>query len=215
MIDRARGIDVNAYHPVTDFAALATADLSFVGVKATEGHTVTDPKLVQHRNGLRGLPLDLVIYYHFARSGDPVAQAARLLNVVGPLKPNERVCLDLEVLPDNPGNVLGWIDAFYGRVQRAYPATKQLIYTSKRIWDSFGSPAWPRAARGDVALWAPRYNASGNEPMLPSPWAFWTIWQWTDGGEHGPDFSVPGVGSCDANVWNGDRAAVQAWVGAR
>lgn len=213
MIDRARGIDVNAYHPIKDFAALGSTGISFVGVKATEGNTITDRQLVHHRDGLRQLPLDLVIYYHFARSGDPVYQASRLLSVAGPLRSNERLCLDLEVLPDDPGSVLGWVDAFYARIQRAAPSTRQLIYTSKRIWDSFGAPAWPRAARGDVALWAPRYNASGNEPALPAPWASWTVWQWTDGGDHGPSYEVDGVGACDGNVWNGDRAAVRSWVG--
>ena len=100
-MDRAQGIDVNGYHPIVDFAALDRANLSFVGVKATEGNTITDKRLVHHRDGLRKLPLDLVIYYHFARSGDPAKQAARFMAAVGPLQPNERLCLDLEVLPDS------------------------------------------------------------------------------------------------------------------
>lgn len=207
---RALGIDVNAYHPVVDFAALAASTVSFVGVKATEGNTITDKQLAHHRDGLRQLPLDLVVYYHFARSGDPVHQAARLLGAVGPLQPNERVCLDLEVLPDDPGTVLRWVDDFYGRIQRAYPGARQLIYTSKRIWDSFGEPQWPRAVRGDVALWVPRY--SSNEPLLPLPWAAWQIWQWSDGGEHGTPFAASGVGTCDANWWNGDRDSIKAWL---
>lgn len=210
-MSRAAGIDVNAYHPVTDFAALGASSISFVGVKATEGNTVTDKKFVHHRDELRQLPLDLVIFYHFARSGDPVYQANRLLHAIGSLRPNERVCLDLEVLPDDPGSVLAWVDAFYARVQRAYPATRQLIYTSKRIWDSFGSPAWPRAARS-VDLWAPRYNSTQTEPLVPAPWSAWQIWQWTDGGEHGSSYNVAGVGECDGNLWNGDRDALKTWV---
>ncbi len=211
MNDRAKGIDVNRYYPINDFQAVYDADISFVGVKATEGNTSTDKQLVHHRDGLRKLPFDLVIYYHFARSGDPVYQAARLLSAVGPLRPNERVCLDLEVLPDEPTSVLRWVDAFYARINRSYPDMRQFIYTSKRIWDSFGGLSWPRAS-GGIDLWAPRYNANGNEPALPLPWAKWYIWQWTDGGEHGPVHTTPGVGACDANVWNGDRDAVRAWV---
>ena len=210
--ERARGVDVNRYHPIVDVAALGSSGVSFVGVKATEGNTITDSRLVYHRDALRTQPFDLVVYYHFARSGDPSRQAARLLEAVGPLQPNERLCLDLEVLPTSEHDVLSWVDAFYARLSRAYPGVRQLIYTSARIWRSFGNPIWARAMRGDVYLWAPRYNAAGHEPELPTPWATWTIWQWTDGGEHGPAFTAPGVGACDANVWNGDRAAVQAWV---
>lgn len=210
METRARGVDVNHYHPVTDWAALAGSGVSFVGIKATEGNTIIDASLNAHRDGARIQPFDLVIFYHFCRSGDPVYQASRLLNAVGPLRANERLCLDLEVLPDDAGSVLAWVEAFYARIQRAYPTTRQLIYTSKRIWDSFGAPAWPRASRGDVALWAPRYGA--NEPAMPTPWNNWSAWQWTDGGEHGAPFTTPGVGTCDANYWNGDRDALKAWV---
>lgn len=208
MMDRARGIDVNSYHPIIDFAALDRSNLSFVGVKATEGNTITDKSLIAHRDGLRKLSLDLVIYYHFARSGDPVKQAARLMAAVGPLRPNERLCLDLEVLPDDTSNVLTWMDEFYARIARSYPAMRQFIYTSNRIWQMIGSPVWTRAL--NLALWAPRYSTI--EPVVPAPWSSWTIWQYTDGGEHGSDYGCPGVGECDANVWNGDRNAVRTWL---
>lgn len=207
--ERARGIDVNHYHRIADFVAMQEADLSFVGVKATEANHTVDKNLVYHRDGLRKLPLDLVVYYHFARTGSPVKQAEHLINAVGPLAPNERFALDLEVLPAPPESVLQWVDEFYARLARSYAGMRQLIYTSARIWEAFGNPTWNRDS---VDLWAPRYNATGTEPRLPKPWKKWTIWQYTDGGEHGPDYSCPGVGSCDANVWNGDRAAVRAWM---
>ncbi len=208
--DRAKGIDVNAWHPIKDYQALAGSNISFVGVKATEGNILTDKAFLAHRDGLRALPLDLVVFYHFCRSGRPETQAVRLLDAVGPLRPNERLCLDLEVLPDDPGSVLAWVDAFYGRIRRACPGQRQLIYTSKRIWSMFGNPSWAGAA--DIDLWAPRYNASGHEPELPAPWSErgWHIWQFSDGDV--VSYSAPGVGPCDANVWNGDRDALRAWV---
>lgn len=205
---RARGIDVNHYHPVHDWAAVTASGVSFIGVKATEGNTLTDAALKAHRDGARTQPFDLVVFYHFARSGRPETQAVRLLDAVGPLQANERLCLDLEVLPDDPGSVLAWVDAFYGRLRRANPGHRHLIYTSRRIWTQFGNPSWAGAA--DIDLWVPRYNAAGHEPELPAPWTSWTAWQWTDGDV--VPFTCPGVGACDANVWNGDRATVRAWV---
>jgi len=216
----ARGIDVSHHAPVRDFERLKSSDISFIGIKATEGNSLTDPKLVDHMHGARAAGFDLIVYYHFARSGDAVKQAERLLEATGDILPHERLCLDLEVLPSG-ANVLKWVDDFYERLLRRAPSQRQLIYTSARIWAMFGDPVWDRASYVD--LWAPRYNSTGSfnspvrlEPRLPAPWRLgdrsWKIWQWTDGGNTGPVHETPGVGECDANYFHGDAEDLRTWV---
>jgi len=218
-MDRAKGIDVSRWCPVKDWNAVAKSGVTFVGMKATEGQSTLDPTLRTHRDAFRQQPFLLGIYYHFARSGKPQDQAERLLDAVGPLKDNERLALDFEVMvTTHPQDGLEWIDQFYQIIRAEYPDRPPFIYTSDRIWRQLGSgedegPNWEHA--DDVDLWAPRYNNFVAEPVVPRPWKNhkatgfngngigWTIWQWTDGGATGPDYETPGVGKCDANVFRG------------
>lgn len=209
-MSRAQGVDVSHHKPIKDYGALYDSGVRFVGVKATEGQSYVDPTLRTHRDELRRNPFVLIIYYHFGRSGDPVRQAERLQDAVGQLRSNERLCLDLEVLPATPDLTLQWVDRFYSTLMQDVCSDRRpLIYTSKRIWRTFGDPSWDLAL--DVDLWAPRYNLSA-EPLVPTPWAdrSWMIWQWSDG--ETPPFVTPGIGRCDRNYFNGDDQALERYA---
>jgi lysozyme len=206
---RAQGIDVNHYRPCSDFGAVFGAGMTFVGIKATEGISVVDSFLGAHRAGARAQPFHLVTYYHYARPGDADAQAERLMDRVGVLRDNERLALDVE--GDAAPNI-HWIEAFIAKVASAYPDRRPIVYTSARIWDQIGKPAWPRATAGGVDLWAPRYNHAGNEPALPSTfsspvWPAWTFWQDSEA------FPCPGVsGPCDHSVFRGTADELRAYA---
>lgn len=216
----APGIDVSHYRPIKSFAALAKSSVRVIGVKATEGGSLWDSRLLYHKTGIRnmlGLNDALVIYYHFARSGDPKQQAKFFLNTVGDLRPNERVALDLEVLPAAPADTLNWVTAWYQaqwelRGVKDPKLSGDFIYTSKRIWSMFGNPDWSYSNL--VSLWAPRYN-SERTPELPKPWEStgFRLWQWSDGDIPDGPVEWPGVGSCDLNVWNGTSSDLKEWMG--
>lgn len=149
----------------------------FLGVKATEGEHEVDPAFRDHQGGFRASTLDLAIYFHFAVAGDPVAQARHFAATVGPLEPHERLCLDLE----RDIVSLAWVEAFFGELVQA------------------------SVTAAAVDLWAPRY--SDKEPVLPSPWARWTFWQWSE------RELVAGIdGQCDANWFNGDDDELRAYA---
>jgi lysozyme len=206
-MDRARGIDVSHYHPITDANAVIASGVRFVGIKATQGITFVDPKLSAHRMAVRQQPFDLVIYYHFAAPGDAVKQADHFLDVLGELRGNERVCLDLEDdKTGRPAVDLAWADTFYSKLLAgACTDRRPLIYTSRRVWLQLGNPAWDLAS--EIDLWAPRYGP--DEPELPVPWKLygWKFWQYSEEGV------VPGIqGPCDLSVFSGDRAALQVYA---
>jgi lysozyme len=222
--EHARGLDVSHYHPVQDWGTLVSSPEKpvFIGVKATEGANRLDPKLQVHRDSFRASSMLLGIYYHFARPGDARAQAEYFMSSVGPLDPRERLCLDLEVpvCQDvgeafRPHATLAWVDAFYATLTgpEGFSADRRpLIYTSARVWRGLvGDLPWVAGTVG-VDLWAPRYNDQGHEPALPVPWAQrgWHVWQWTDG--QTPPYTLPGVGACDGNVWNGDEENLRAYM---
>lgn len=208
---RARGVDVSKWKPVTDWNALKASGITFVGLKATEGNTVVDSTFRGARDAFRATGLTLGIFYHFARSGRADHQAERLMDLAGPLKDNERLALDFEVMTtENPEDGLAWIDLFMATLGKSYPDRRHLVYTSKRVWRMIGDPAWSRG--NEVDLWSPRYNAQGVEPALPTPWAQagWTFWQWSDG-----DFPVnvtPGIGKCDSNYFRGTDADLATYA---
>ena len=196
---RAWGPDVSHHHPVLDFPSVLNAGATFFAAKATEGRSYRDPVFRQHRDGARAQPFELVIFYHYAKTGDPLKEAAHFLDVVGPLRDNERLALDVEG-NDAPG--VAWIDSFVSALPND---RRHLIYTSARIWrDVLHGPEWPRAIATD--LWAPRYTDNPSDgPALPvdahgfTVWPRWTFWQWRE------TFDCPGVaGGCDVNrFWGG------------
>jgi lysozyme len=212
IVDRARGIDVSHYNadvqPV-DFGAVFDNGISFVGIKATQGNTFTDPKLAAHRAGVRSQPFAFAFFYHFCAPGDPVAQADRFVDTVGELRGNERLCVDLEDdRTGRPAVDLIWTSKFYGRLLGGVCSDrKPLIYTSRRVWLQLGNPTWDLAS--EIDLMAPRYGP--DEPELPLPWKLikkpWSFWQ------NSEDALVPGVnGKCDSSFFNGDVAALQAYA---
>lgn len=220
-MNRARGIDVSHYKPIDIFGDLFDSGVSFVGVKATEGlGKQIDVKLRYHQLNLRQESrCKLIIYYHFARSQNPVDEASFFMDTVGVLRPNERLALDWEVLPECPGSLspdsyntwlVEWLNKFFGTISDRYPQTKPIIYTSQRIWRMFGNQQWPLAE--SVDLWAPRYSESGQEPIMPAPWVNrgWTIWQYSDGVT--PLSDVPGVGKCDSNYFNGTETELATYA---
>jgi lysozyme len=210
MMNRATGIDVSHWKPVLDWKQLKNSGVSFVGVKATEGLSYVDTSLKLNQAAVRSNGFVLGHYYHFARSGDPSQQAQKLVIATGPLKPNERLALDFEVMvTPKPEDGFGWIQAFFAALKRLVPDRRHLLYTAEHIWRSIGDPEWPDAV--DVDLWIKRYSLL--EPILPRPWVKigWTMWQWTDGND--PSYSTPGVGPCDASYFNGDVMALTAYAG--
>jgi len=182
-----------------------SAGISFVGIKTTEGKSFKDPKFKDHRSGVRSMPFKLCVYYHFARPGDPEGQANFLMDTVGQLLPNERLCMDFEDdATGKPTVDLAFIGKFYTKLMGGICSDRPaMLYTSSRIWQQIGNPVWTLAP--DVHLWAPRYGIV--EPDLPSPWKAWTFWQFSE------NQSFKGVpGTFDANYFNGDEDALAAYA---
>lgn len=168
--NRAKGVDVSVWKPVKSWTALADGEVTFIGMKATEGNTFVDKTLGAHVKGFRQSQLALGIYYHFSRPGSAQKQAERLVGQLGTLQPNERFALDLEGAgpTEDPDDAIKWVDEFFKTVHgltKRYP----MLYTSARIWRMMGDPVWALAPR--VSLWLPRWASGAHEPKIPPPWA--------------------------------------------
>jgi GH25 family lysozyme M1 (1,4-beta-N-acetylmuramidase) len=162
--------------------------------------------------------MELCIYYHFARPGDARGQARRFVELVGPLEPRERLCLDLEApIAATTASSLRWVDDFYSELMGgACSDRRPFLYTSKNKWDEICGKNKPwLLGTTDVDLWAKRYSSkAGLEPLIPAPWKDrgWHVWQFSD--SKVPPHSIAGVGPCDGDVWTADRARLRAYVNA-
>ncbi|HYG61751.1 MAG TPA: glycoside hydrolase family 25 protein [Thermoanaerobaculia bacterium] len=193
-----RGIDVSKYQGTIDWSQVATAGLSFVFMKASEGITSVDPELSANWSGARTAGL-LRGAYHFYRPGDdPTQQAEHFLATVqlgpGDLPP----VLDVETADgvsadDIVQGVATWLDV----VQKATGRTP-IIYTSHGFWDSLGS-----THLGGYPLWIAEYGVSS--PVVPAGWTRWTFWQYSDSG------TVAGIqGAVDLDVFQGSLEELRA-----
>jgi lysozyme len=57
-------------------------------------------------------------------------------------------------------------------------------------------------------LWLARHGEA--PPDAPLPWSQWTLWQYTDGALGPEPRTVPGIGPCDRNLFNGTREELLA-----
>jgi lysozyme len=180
-----------------------------VGVihKATQGVGFIDS--MYQANRIAAQKLDLLWgAYHFGTAENPSAQADHFIQVS---KPDAQTLLVLDLEPNPGGNSmnLAGAKAFIARIHQVtgrWPG----LYSSASYLSQF-----PNLNEEPLFLncwlWLARY---GENPKTPTPWKTWTMWQYTDGSAGPAPHSVPGVGNCDRNIFNGDLPGLHRLWGA-
>jgi lysozyme len=179
------------------------ADSGIVGIiqKATQGVTYIDPTYTTNRTKAQRANL-LWGAYHFGTGSEGTQQAEHFLDRVGDPR-GILLVLDFEHNPAGPSMTLEEARAFVTHVKEKtgiFPGLyggaylKQLLGHAK---DSVLAECW---------FWLAQY---GPTAVVPVNWPTWTMWQYTDGG-HGPEpHSVPGVGRCDRDLFNGTETQLR------
>lgn len=192
------GIDTSHHNALPDFAALARGGIGFILAKATEGVGFADAQYAASRAGAHAAGM-IFGSYHFARPGDPVAQADYYLSVAQP-RPGEICALDLEdtTIPDP----VGFADAWCRRVKAATGAPP-LLYLNSWFLTSYD---WSRLLADGDALWLAKYD--GQPTGGPSGvWPVVAVKQFTDRA------TVPGQpGPVDEDAFAGDLAALARYA---
>ncbi len=190
------GIDVSHHTEPRDWRGLADNGIAFAFAKATEGATLVDELFTQHWQGMHdaGVPCGA---YHYGRPGsDAATQAAHFHSVVGDLKPDDlQPVLDLEVADGQPtADVVDWTLKFVDKAESLFQA-QLMIYTGGFWRNQLANPSCPHL--GTRRLWTARYGAK--QPVVPQPWAKWSIWQFSDGIHSPPPEAAALKCNCD---WN-------------
>lgn len=172
-------VDASHHNAVLDPAALRRGGVTGVVLKATEGAGFADPTFAARRDACHAAGLAVGVY-HFARLGDPAAEAAFFAAAVGVLRPGEFVGLDMEV--SAPGvDIVAWSAAWLDALASRMGGEVRLEYLNKA---ELAAHDWgPVVARG-VRLWLADYD--GRQVVVPSgSWPALTLKQYTAAGQVG------------------------------
>jgi lysozyme len=194
------GIDVSSVQGNIDFNAVAASGIEFVICKCYTGNDGIDPTYAINIVNAQNAGLKVASYnflYPLPTSAahpnrDPAGQAALHFNAT---KTNI-VCADLEwPTPDlfNQWGVNGqFINDWTLQYLEAYTqlaGTAPLVYTYPYYAKSIGLTA----DFANYGLWIASYVP--NQPVIPSPWNSWKIWQQSGGTYH-----LPSGAPCDFDV---------------
>jgi lysozyme len=221
-------IDISHNVTVTDFAAVRRSNILAVLHKVSEGGDWVDPSFDKRRRQAEAAGLLWGGYHFGTRQYSGEKQAATFLSTCQP-GPATVMALDLEPNEANPRNTmtLPQAEAFVLAVQRA-TGRLPMVYTHpswangerygrRRL--SLGAAVTPGSLLSRCDLWLADYR---EVPEVPYAWANkgWTLWQYV-ADETAANFAygsepraVEGVGHCDRNLFNGDKAALyRFWKG--
>jgi len=209
MSDRIVGIDVSYAQGNINWDAVAIdGQVKFAFIKCTEGATVIDHRAETNALGAgdMGLPFG---YYHFAypqhKAGDAEGEARAFKAALDVLPPSKLGwMLDLERNAENMGaaEYEQWVKDFISVFDESDPAA--MDQDPRRIYiyggASFLNAVLPAGSSlSEHPLWLAQYpvrlpDISAEPAMLPSLWADWTIWQYSD------QANIPGIrGMVDVN----------------
>lgn len=183
------GEDISHFQGQPNFVLVKASGRGYVVLKATEGTTYDDPQFATNRRNAHAAGL-VVGLYHFARAGNPAAEAAWFLKTIGGLQANEFLVLDWEVPYSNPP---AWCDAFLRAVFAAV-RVHPLIYMNGSTASGFN---WAPVIADDDALWLAKYDNSTSQVAVGA-WGSEAMKQYSDKG------AVPGIsGPVDVDAFYG------------
>ncbi len=187
----------------------------FAFVKASEGERYVDPTFKSNWAGAKAAGLLRGAYHFFRSNADPGRQADSFINALKALgDPGELPpAIDLETNDGQPNaKVIARAKAWMDRVQTAFNK-RPIIYSGQYfLQDHFsepggGPPVWTK----DYPLWVAQFPLNytpGMQPGLPSGWAKWSFWQYSDKGH------INGiVDKVDLDVFNGSLQDLYQFAG--
>jgi GH25 family lysozyme M1 (1,4-beta-N-acetylmuramidase) len=196
-------VDISHHNGNVNLGQAKAAGIVGVLQKASQGQTAVDPTYKTNRTKAKKAGL-LWGAYHFGTGSDGVQQAVNFLQVVGD-DPDALLVLDFENNPTGPSMTLEEARAFVTHVKEVtgkFPG----LYSGHFVKDLLGTATDPILA--SCWFWLAQY---GPTAVVPPNWPTWTLWQYTDGALGNGPFTVPGLGRCDRDKFNGSAEELTAF----
>lgn len=155
-----KGVDVSAYQ-----SSYSTDGLSFVFIKATEGHTYTSP--VQGKQADQARAAGCVVgFYHFLWPGNIQEQAEYFVEKCDSV-PGDLLVVDWETTGEGTHASCAEKDAFIAAVKKLRPGHKVGLYCNTDFW-------LHKDVTSDCGdfLWIADPNHPAGSPGIQHPWTF-------------------------------------------
>jgi lysozyme len=201
-------IDLSHHNTITSFQKVKEAGILGIIHKATQGTQFVDAEYDERRILAPSAGL-LFGSYHFGVHGDPRGQADHYLEVADPSQ-NDLIVLDFE-----PNGVHGTMT-----LQEAETFVERVHDQTGRFPGLYSGEFFINEQLGDNTdtifkecfLWIAKYSAQ--KPKVPPAFPLFTLHQYTDGNAGPQPHTVPGVGRCDRNKFNGSEDGLRRLFGA-
>jgi lysozyme len=198
-------IDLSHHNIVTSFQQIKSAGIIGIIHKATQGSHFVDAEYDNHRLSAHSAGL-LFGSYHFGSHGDPNGQADHYLDVAAA---NELIVLDFEPNSIDGTMTLAEAETFVTRINDKTGRFPGLYSGESFINNELGTNT--STVLKECFLWIAKFSAG--RPRVPPAFPTFTLWQYTDGSAGPQPHTVPGVGRCDRNTFNGDDAGLRRLFG--
>lgn len=200
MANVIEGIDISHWQDTIDWPAVKSDGVDFALAKATEATDYIDPTFDTNRAEAKAAGLAFGAYHFFRSDEDPTAQAQHFATTMGSVEPGEiSPVLDLETADGEGATTIVERALTFLEVLESLTGRVPIIYTSPSFYEStLDAPA----SLGGYPLWIANWETSC--PTVPTTWADWSVWQYTDSG------SVNGIGGpVDRDQFDGTVAELQ------
>ncbi|NVO30608.1 glycoside hydrolase family 25 protein [Hymenobacter lapidiphilus] len=190
------GIDVSSYQGRIDWPVVASHEVRFAFIKATEGGTLRDPRFGRNWRGARAAGVFRGAYHYFHPKSDPTKQASLFTRTV-PLGPGDLPpVLDVEHANFHDVAQMRRGVALWLRLVERHYGVRPILYSNYGFYQRHLAGHFD-----DYPLWLAHYEV--DQPRLPA--SRWIIWQ------HSDESYVPGIrGPVDFNVFQGSFERLRA-----
>ena len=165
-----RGVDVSHYQGEIDWNMLASQNISFAYIKATEGSNYVDEKFADNLRAARQTGLRVGAYHFFSFDSPGTTQAANFIETVEAFKGMMPPVVDVEfygnkeINPPDPLEVRPQLQAYLDAVEEAY-GKRPVIYATYESWELYIKNQFE-----DYPLWI---RDIWNRPESSLDWTFW------------------------------------------
>lgn len=198
-----KGIDVSMYQGEIDWSAMASQEITFAFVKATEGSGWTDPMFCANIVLSREHGVYAGAYHYFSAESPGETQAENFVRTVSPYQMDLPPVLDFEVpagAAAEKAALVKEVRAFLKEVEERF-GVKPVIYTTCESYDAFLAQDF-----GGYSLWI---RDLFREPKAAGG-RDWLFWQYCSRGR------VAGTGGpqkyTDLDVFHGSLGEFEAYV---